>query len=665
VSEARTRILVVDDRRDQVITLQALLGDLVDEIVSAQSGREALRILLDPREFALILLDIQMPGMDGFELAELIRQHKVHRATPLIFVTASGDDLHVQRCYALGAVDYILAPVVPAALRAKVSVLVELHEKTQQVRRQAEALRRRATQLHSLTNASLGIHAAGSVPDILRCVAEAAQGIVGAERVVARAAPAGEQAPPHTSVVGSFGPRGEAEGLASLARLEAFVRDRGAPVRMSRAELAQGAEWRAAGAEDAGFDPYLAAPLAWSDGTPMGVLEVLGKRGGADFDSDDEAVIVQLAHVAAIAVQNRILGDAREASRLKDEFFTNLSHEFRNPLNAVVGWLQFLRKLEPGPRTDGAERALGALERNTALLTRLVDDLLDVSRIASRRMTIQTKPMGLDEVVRATVEGLRVTAEAKSIRLRAHVPDHPVDVLGDSQRLTQALWNLIANAIKFTAPEGHVSVRLSREGAEAVIVVADDGEGIAPDFLPFVFDRFRQGRSTGGRAPVAGLGLGLSIVRAVVELHGGTVLAGSGGPGRGAEFTIRLPLLTASVDLDGYHVLLIERDPQSRTTLERSFSGLGARVTAVAEPAHALTALGSSRPHVVVAAASDLAADALRALTEEAPDVPFLALVDGEPGDAQVLRSGLQMEAPRSAAPGAFARAIRSMVVAP
>jgi signal transduction histidine kinase/DNA-binding response OmpR family regulator len=679
MSEARARILVVDDRRDQLITLQALLADVVDEIVCAQSGREALRVLLDAGEFAVMILDIQMPGMDGLELAQMIRQHKTHRQTPIIFVTASSDDLHVQRCYALGAVDFILAPVVPTALRAKVAVFVELHRKTQQVRRQAEVLRRRATQLHALTNASLGIHAAGSVPEILRCVSDAAQTVVGAECVMVRAAPAGEQAPPHVHVVGSFGPRGDTP-MASLARLEEFVRDRGGPVRMSRAELTQ-EEWSVL--EDDGalpFDAYLGAPLAWSDGQPMGILQVIGKRGGSHFDADDEAVIAQLAHVASIAVQNRVFGDAREASRLKDEFFTNLSHEFRNPLNAVMGWVQVLRKIqaeeadpaasadkEDRTRSDKSARALAAVERNTALLTRLVDDLLDVSRIVSRRMTIQTKAMALDEMVRQTVESLRVAAEAKSIRLRCALPDVGLDVLGDAQRLTQALWNLLSNAIKFTHAEGQVTVRLGREGAEAVIVVEDNGEGIAPDFLPHVFERFRQGNSTTMRAAGGGLGLGLSIVRAVVDLHGGSVRAESEGPGRGARFTLRLPLMSAPVELTGYHVLLVERDAQARSTLERSFAGLGARVTAVAEPAQALRALGASKPHVVVAPATEIAADALTALEAAAQvaELPVLAIVDGEADPAFASKlAARHAHASRSAAPGALARAIRSMVAA-
>jgi signal transduction histidine kinase len=507
VTDTKARILIVDDHRDQLVTLRAMLGDVVEEIVCATSGREALRRLLAPGEFAAMLLDIQMPAMDGFELAEMIRKHRVHRQTPIIFVTASGDDLHVRRSYALGAVDYILAPIVPAVLRAKVTVLVELHKKTEQVRRQAEALRRRATQLHLLTSTSITIHTAASVPEILRTAAEAAKAMVGAMCVVAKAAPAGDRAPPHSVVI----------------RRDESEKDVGPPT------------------------SSIDAQLVWSDGLALGTLQVTGKVGGGSFDADDEAVMAQLAHVTSVAVQNRVLGDAREASRLKDEFFTNLSHELRNPLNALVGWIQLLQKLPASEPLK--ERALQALERNTGLLTRLVDDLLDTSRIAGHALAIVTKPMRLEDAARSTVESLRVTAEAKGIRLECCADDQ-LEVMGDGQRLMQAVWNLTANALKFTAQGGHVVVRVAREGPYALLIVDDDGEGIAPEFLPHVFERFRQTRTSTPSGHDGGLGLGLSIVRAITELHGGTVRAESKGVGQGARFTLRLPLLASRPLLD-------------------------------------------------------------------------------------------------------------------
>jgi signal transduction histidine kinase len=509
VTAPAARILVVDDRHDQLVTMRAVLSDVVDEIVCATSARDALRLLLDSGEFALMLLDIQMPEMDGLDLAEMIRKHRVHRHTPIIFVTASSDDLHMKRCYALGAVDYILSPIIPAVLRTKVGVFVDAFRKTEQLRLQAGVLSRRATQLHSLTDASIRIHASASVPDILRAAAESARGIVGAEYVVVSAALAGEQAPPHAVHLGTA-------IEPSVNAKVGFMSD-------------------AIGAS-------LTHALTWSNGSRLGTLEVRGKQGGASFDTDDEAVIAQLSHVTSVALQNRVLGDAREANRLKDEFFTNLSHELRNPLTAVVGFVQLLQKM---PNDDGLRaRALEAIERNTALLTRLVDDLLDVSRIAGHGLAIVTKPIRLEEAVRATVDSLRVTGEAKEIAIELSVGES-VEVLGDSQRITQAVWNLVSNALKFSAKGGHVMVSVSAQGPEGLLIVEDDGEGIAPEFLPHIFERFRQARDGTRHGHGNGLGLGLSIVRAVVELHGGTVQAESKGLGHGARFIVRLPLLSS------------------------------------------------------------------------------------------------------------------------
>ena len=677
MTDTRARILVVDDRREQLVTLKAMLADIVEEIVCCASGRDALRILLEPKEFALMLLDIQMPGMDGFELADLVRKHRTHKQTPIIFVTASSDELHVQRCYALGAVDYVLSPIVPNALRTKVAVLVDLHKKTEQVRRQAEVLRRRATQLHSLTSASIGIHAAASIPDLLRAAAEAAREIVGANWVAVRAAPAGTQAPPHTVVVraaearddappATSRPAVEAPLLSAFAQLEVFLRDRRSSVRLTCEELSRSLEW-GSGADhegDPGLASYIGAPFFFADGTPLGTLQVSGRCAGGNFDADDEAVITQLAHATSVAIQNRVLGDAREANRLKDEFFTNLSHELRNPLNAVVGWLQLMRTMPGDEATQG--RALDAVERNTGLLSRLVDDLLDVSRIAGHAMTIVTRPMLLEEGVRSTVEGLRATAEAKGIHVECRIEDSSLEVLGDAQRLAQVVWNLLANALKFAPRGGHVTVRVGREGRDARLAIEDDGEGIAPEFLPYVFERFRQAHRTTTHG--GGLGLGLSIVRAVVELHGGTVWAASEGLGRGATFTVRLPLRPSSNSgLDGYHLLLIEPDVQARATLERAFAGLGARVTAVANTAQATTELRTTHPHVVVARAIDLRSEAVSALRGGSPnarELPILALTEGEVGEG-ARPTGVRMHAPRSAGPGAIAQTIRSMVPEP
>jgi signal transduction histidine kinase len=209
-----------------------------------------------------------------------------------------------------------------------------------------------------------------------------------------------------------------------------------------------------------------------------------------------------------------------------------------------------------GLASDGParERAITTIERNTKLLARLVDDLLDVSRIATNRLVLNTKPTLLEGVTRDVIESIRPTAVAKGIALELAIEPGPSEVLGDAQRLGQVAWNLVMNALKFTSPGGHVWIKLQTSGSEATLSVRDDGEGISPEFLPFVFDRFRQARPATQR-DVGGLGLGLAIVRSVVELHGGTVRAHSDGPGHGATFEVRLPLRQSAAATGSYQVL--------------------------------------------------------------------------------------------------------------
>jgi len=383
-------------------------------------------------------------------------------------------------------------------------------ETSQKFASELERISRVVGKLHGLASASAVIHSAGSVDKILEVTATSARDIIGCSHATAVAMPAGNAAPGHRAAIG---PSGDPTAPEEAATLE--------------------------------------APLRWPDGQELGVLRVAAKSTGP-FDADDEAVLLQLAQLASIAIQNRTLADAREANRLKDEFLGNLSHELRNPLNALAGWVSMLR----GPASDGTarERAITTIERNTKLLARLVDDLLDVSRIATNRLVLNTKPTLLEVVTRDVIESIRPTAAAKGVALELVIEPGPFEVIGDAQRLGQVTWNLVMNALKFTSAGGHVWVKLHSTGSEAMLSVRDDGEGISPDFLPFVFDRFRQARPATQR-DVGGLGLGLAIVRSVVELHGGTVRAHSDGPGKGATFEVRLPLRQSAVATGSYQVL--------------------------------------------------------------------------------------------------------------
>ena len=310
----------------------------------------------------MVLLDVHMPTMDGFETAALIRQRKSSEHTPIIFVTSYPDDTHAARGYQIGAVDYILAPVEPEVLRTKVMVFVELFKKTAQVKTQASVLERRATQLQQLTQASLAINSALSPGQTLQVAADFARSILGAHQAVAVAAPEEKWSAARSAV--SLSPESEKAGERPVVRdgaaMVALLSTMGVSVRRPRGD--DGSDWDAYHVEGrparAG---WLAAPLTGRDGRPFGLLHVLDKCDG-DFRDDEAGVLTQLAQMSSIAIENAVNAEAREANRMKDEFLTTLSHELRTPLAAIVGWTRLLRtgRLD-ADRTDGA---LEVIERN-------------------------------------------------------------------------------------------------------------------------------------------------------------------------------------------------------------------------------------------------------------------------------------------------------------
>jgi signal transduction histidine kinase len=331
----------------------------------------------------------------------------------------------------------------------------------------------------------------------------------------------------------------------------------------------------------------------------------------------------------------RARAEAESASRAKDEFLAVLSHGLRTPLQGVLGWVSLLRD----GRLDAAQqgRALQAIEHSTRLHTRLVNDLLDVSCIISGELTVESRPLDLSAAVREAIDQLRPRAAARGVTLDASVAECGV-TLGDPERLHQVLDNLLSNALTFTPPGGTVSVRCERDGRDVVIVVEDTGEGIAAEFLPRLFERFQQADSSISRYH-GGLGLGLAIARRVVELHGGCITADSAGVGRGATFTVRLPVRepehpgsapspwSAPGALSGRHILVVEDDADSREAIALALSLEGASVESAGSVHEALGRLGSTRFEAVVSDLSMPGADGfmlleqLRAHGVEAPAI--------------------------------------------
>ena len=348
-----------------------------------------------------------------------------------------------------------------------------------------------------------------------------------------------------------------------------------------------------------------ALPLHHADGTPAGAV----------VTTRDETERLQLEEDLRreSATTQRLYEQAQELHRVKDEFLATVSHELRTPLQAILGWARLLQETEEDPARRG--HGLATIERNARVQAQLVDDILDASRLVSGTMHLDWKPVDFAAVVRTAVEDLQEQASAKKVTLGADVPAVPVVVGGDATRLQQIAWNVLSNALKFTPAAGRVDVRLGVQDGQAVLRVADSGVGITPEFLPYVFDRFRQADSSTTRAH-GGLGLGLALVSHLVEMHGGSVEAHSEGGGQGAVFTIRLRLdgdepqgaapasaardTRVPVRLSGVRVLVVEDEADTRDLLSAALGRSGAQVEPAASAEEAFDALRRRPPDVLV-----------------------------------------------------------------
>jgi len=321
-----------------------------------------------------------------------------------------------------------------------------------------------------------------------------------------------------------------------------------------------------------------------------------------------------------LASERAARAEAERAGRMKDEFLATLSHELRTPLNAIVGWIHILRKKPPTPET--LEQGLTVIDRNARVQSQLISDLLDMSRIISGKMRLDVQRVELPVVIEAALDAVRPAAEAKGIRIQSVLEPIVDPVNGDPARLQQVVWNLLSNAVKFTPRDGRVQLVLSRVNSHVELSVSDTGKGIAPEFLPHVFERFRQADSSTSREH-GGLGLGLSIVRQLVELHGGTIAASSAGEGHGATFTVSLPLAIVhrradgspgvhprastlaapaadTADLRGIRVLVVDDEADARDLIRRVLEESYAVVTTTTCAADAMQAAVTVRPHVIL-----------------------------------------------------------------
>jgi PAS domain S-box-containing protein len=351
----------------------------------------------------------------------------------------------------------------------------------------------------------------------------------------------------------------------------------------------------------------------WASVTITPVLDAQGTLRGftkvtQDLTQRREAEEQRLALLREQAAR----AEAEKTNRLKDEFLAVLSHELRTPLNAIVGWAHLLRE---SPRLDQSQvaRGLEAIDRNATIQTQIVSDVLDISRMTSGKLRLNPRRTDPGPVVNAAIDTIRPAAEAKRISLSARLPAKPEFVYADGDRLQQVVWNILQNAVKFTPAGGRVEARVVRRDSHVEIAVSDTGVGISPEFLPHVFDSFRQADSSSSRRH-GGLGLGLAIVKQLVELHGGAVEASSEGEGRGATITVRLPLMPLTTDVAAEHpekhrptpklagvtVLVVDDHADTRDVVAMSLEQAGAAVITAASAAEALAVLRERRPEVLL-----------------------------------------------------------------
>ena len=434
---------------------------------------------------------------------------------------------------------------------------------------------------------------------------------------------------------------------------------------------------------------YLAVPVRGVGGDVLGGL-FFGHSDAGMFTAEHERVAQGIAAWASVALENaRLYVDAENANRMKDEFLAVLSHELRTPLNAIVGYARLLRAgMLTGEKKD---RGLETLERNAAWLTQIVEDVLDVSRIVSGKIRLDVQPVDLPLIVDNAIGTVQPAADAKGVHLQPLIDPRVGPVAGDPDRLQQVVWNLLSNAVKFTPKDGRVQVRLERVNSHVELVISDTGAGIRADVLPYVFERFRQAES-GITRKTGGLGLGLAIVRHLVEMHGGTVQAESAGEGQGATFRVRLPMMVvqpqrgesrrehpradrrevmaALADLTGVRVLALDDEADALTLLRVVLEMAGAEVTTFGSPVLALEGIAAVQPHVMVVDLGMPQMDGFEFITRvratadpAVRDVPAAALTAFARSEdrTKALRSGFEMHLAKPVDPAELVASVATL----
>ena len=612
-------ILVVDDLPSNILVYRTVLESPEFKIVTASSGKEALRAVLG-QEFAVILMDVNMPGLDGFETASLIRKRKRSSTTPIIFLTAFKDDVRATQGYATGAVDYISTPVVPEILRAKVGVFVELFRMRRLSAQQAEEQAKRAS-AEVAAKRSAFLSASGAAlnrswdqdsmnRELIRaplpfladvCVLyKRGPSSSAAEFISAWTTSRKDDGDPHATTSSSEAP------IPWLTdRLKGIAPEDGA---LTLTDLAASDSSQAGMPEVEGGHALL-LPLPVRHGV-RSALALLRTPKRPHFEADEVVLAQEFASRAAIAMDNALLVHGiQEADRRKDEFLGMLAHELRNPLAPLRNAVTIIEMMS-GTDPD-LDQACEVIDRQVHHMTRLVEDLLDATRIARGKVLLRKAPCDLATIVQQTAMDYRSIFDGDRFRFRVVVPSRPFPVHGDPTRLAQVVGNLLHNAHKFTDAGGSVTVRLGiRDNHWAEIAVEDSGIGIESAMLPHVFDIFKQA-DQGLERSSGGLGLGLTLVKGLVDLHSGTVHVSSAGVGKGSSFVVRLPLLedipvptaaeVPAKHIDAkHHVLVIDDNVDAAETIRLLLKREGHRVSMAHTGPSGLAMALSENPDVVI-----------------------------------------------------------------
>jgi signal transduction histidine kinase/DNA-binding response OmpR family regulator len=616
------RILIADDNADMRDYLARILGPYYQVEVVADGAAALERLRADPPD--LVLSDVMMPTLDGFGLVAAVRADSRTSAMPIVLLSArAGEEARIEGLKA-GADEYLVKPFSARELLASVASQLELAR----VRRDAEqALHEHVAVTETLNQVGALVTSNLDRTRVVQAVTDAATEVTGAEFGAFFYNVLDENGESYMLYTISGVPR-EAFSKFPMPRNTAVFEPTFKGTRVVRSDdITKDPEY-GHNAPHYGMPPghlpvtsYLAVPVKGRGGDVIGGL-FFGHSEAGRFKSHHERLAVGIGAWAAVALENAALhASVQEASRLKDEFLASLSHELRTPLNAILGYGRMLQSgMLPAEKR---EKGVDIIVRNATSLTQIVEDVLDISRIVSGKMRLDVQPVDLSNVVRNAIDVIAPTADAKGVRIEAILDPQAGPISGDPERLQQILWNLLSNGIKFTKQGGKVQVRLERVNSHVELTVSDTGIGIAAEFLPHVFERFRQADG-GTKRERGGLGLGLSIARQLTEMHGGAIDVSSAGQGQGATFRVTIPLMSVmpareregprghpaavslaagigSESLSGVHVLAVDDEPDALTLLGEVLEAAGARVTTAQSAEEALAKLLPDVPDVVVA----------------------------------------------------------------